>query len=652
MLVLLGFWVAVAILIAIAVTTHQSTVRLLTTSDRVERVRTVTEQLQTVKYALQEAERFAREFLRTTDVGAERARLEATATAHAALDQLRQATGQVPAQYQEIEALSLLANERLAVLDETIHVRNSQGVNAARQYLDNDRNRALADQIHASVDKLLDAEHKALLKRDEELRLKAETSVAWFVLGVFLSLVIFLAVFLYLNVQIAARRLAERALADEKKLLEQQYRREATLAEIELAINQPHELQTVLDRIAAAVTELLPATGASVILWDARAEEFVISATTVPGQQPADSKDRVRRTGGASRWIVDHKQVLMVADVRQDPFGANRMLTEHGLHAYVGVPLLLEGEALGVLYALNQHPRRFGADELEFLQSLATRAALAISKVRLYDKLQDINRLLESHVRERTTELITTNERLRQEISDRTRAERALHELSSRLLQLQDQERRHIARELHDVTAQNLSAITLNLARIEKTLTSADEKTLQVINDSILLTEDCLRDIRTLSYVLHPPMLDEYGLARALEWYLEGFGKRSGIHIDLWAPPDLGRLAPDTEMALFRIVQESLTNIRRHSGSDQAAIQLRRANGTVTLEIRDTGRGIRAPAATESPGALVTLGVGITGMRERLRQLGGKLEIESDSTGTTVRAVVPMPASTPTGDSP
>ncbi|MCG3149574.1 MAG: hypothetical protein PCFJNLEI_03038 [Verrucomicrobiae bacterium] len=645
-IVAVGFWLAVSILVGIGVATHQSTVRLLATSDRVARVREVTDGLQRVSYGLQEAEQRARALIRHDDITQERARLRAGTQINRALEQLRKITAGMPANYQDIEALALLAADRLVMLEQAIQIRNRDGVNAALLFLDSDRSRSLNDQIRASIDKLLDDERKALLIRDDELKAKAQISVALFVFGCFLSLVIFLAVFLYLNIQIAARRLAEKALAHEKHLLEQQYRRQAALAEIELAINQPHELQTVLDRIAQAITDLLPATGASVILWDARAEEFVVSSSTIPGQTIGTGKDRVRRTGGATRWIVDHQQVLTVPDIREDPFGANSMLRDYGLQAYIGVPLLLEGEAFGVVYALDKNPRQFRPDEIELLQSLATRAALAISKVRLYDKLQDINRLLESHVRERTTDLIQSNTRLAAEADERRRAETALRELSGRLLQLQDQERRHIARELHDVTAQNLGAITLNLARLEKFLSHADHKTLDVLNESILLTEECLREIRTLSYVLHPPMLDEYGLPRALEWYLEGFNKRSGVQIELQAQAEIGRLPAATEMALFRIVQESLTNIRRHSGSRHAAIQLTRANGTVTLEIMDDGHGFREPLAPSEPPSLLNLGVGITGMRERLRQLGGQLDIESTPTGTRVRATIPVTGET------
>jgi len=626
-IVAVGFWLAVAILIGIGVATHQSTVRLLATSGRVDRARNVTENLNRIRFALQDAENQTRELIATDDMTRQKDRLLAAAQVTGAFNRLHRFAADLPAQAQDIAALAILASDRLRVLDEAVQLRNTHDRTAAVQFLDADQNRALTTQIDASIFSLVEAERQALLARDEELKAKAHISVALFVLGCFVSLGLLSGVFLYLNIQIAARRSAEAALVREKTLLQQQYQRQAALAEIELAINQPHELQPALERIVRAVTELMPAGNASVILWDAGTVQSVIRSGTLPVtlQEPA------------LRWIIEHKQTLIVPDIRADPFRS----TAADLGAYAGVPLLLEDEVLGVLYALDQAPRQYRDDERDFLESLATRAALAISKIRLYDRLQHINRLLEQHVRERTRELVATNAQLVREAEDRRHAEETLQVLSGQLLQLQDQERRHIARELHDVTAQNLSAITLNLARVETLLAGADPRTVQVINDSVQLAEECLREIRTLSYVLHPPMLDEYGLPRALEWYLEGFRKRSDIHIDLTVAPDVGRLPADTETALFRIVQESLTNIRRHSGSHNATLQLTRDNTAVTLLIQDDGHGFRDQLAGSQPPSLINFGVGLAGMRERLRQLGGQLQIESGPTGTTVRAVVP-----------
>ncbi|WP_420643862.1 GAF domain-containing protein [Candidatus Leptofilum sp.] len=179
----------------------------------------------------------------------------------------------------------------------------------------------------------------------------------------------------------------EQHVAERTTELARQYRRQAALADVELAINQPRELKAVLDRIVQITTELLPASGgASIILWEPQTERFSQSASTVPQQPPAAGARRVRRRSGATRWIVDHCEPVVVTDIRDDPFSANRMLTEFGLQAYAGVPLLDGADALGVLYALDQQPRTYTPDDLDFLTAVANRAAAAITKVQLYEE--------------------------------------------------------------------------------------------------------------------------------------------------------------------------------------------------------------------------------------------------------------------------
>jgi signal transduction histidine kinase len=216
-----------------------------------------------------------------------------------------------------------------------------------------------------------------------------------------------------------------------------------------------------------------------------------------------------------------------------------------------------------------------------------------------------------------------------------------LRELTGRLFNLQDEERRRIARELHDGTAQNLFAITLNLRRLEGLAVKRVPEMTKLMNDIQQLAMQSLTELRTLSYLLHPPVLDYAGLVRALQWFAQGFSERSGIHVDAAALQDVGRLSPEIETALFRVVQESLANVRRHSGSNSASIRLEKASAEVKLQISDRGHGIlqgdnNSPAAENA-----VLGVGIPGMRQRMIQLGGRLEIESNSQGTTITAVVP-----------
>ena len=218
------------------------------------------------------------------------------------------------------------------------------------------------------------------------------------------------------------------------------------------------------------------------------------------------------------------------------------------------------------------------------------------------------------------------------DITERKRAEESLHTLSNRLLQAEDAERRRIAQELHDSTAQDLVAVTMNLGMLQDTLSPGDRDTARVLEDSIALLENSVNEIRTLAYLLHPPRLDEFGLAGALEEYAAGFSSRTDTRVRVEVQENFGRLPHDTEIVLFRLVQESLANVMRHSGSDMATIRLHYREGEVVLEVEDFGRGM---------GDTGVRGVGIAGMRERLEHLGGRLEIESDSSGTVVRAWLP-----------
>ena len=228
------------------------------------------------------------------------------------------------------------------------------------------------------------------------------------------------------------------------------------------------------------------------------------------------------------------------------------------------------------------------------------------------------------------------------DISDRKESERQLAELTARLLRTQDEERRRIARELHDVTAQSIGLIMLNLAQLQNAGSSLDKPSKDKLSDSLALGEQALKDIRTLSYVLHPPLLDQAGLMTALKWYVKGFQERSGVAVAFTETGHDGqRMPPEVEYALFRVVQECLTNIRRHTRSETAEIRLTRTDEEVSLSVRDHGNGyeIELPRNGESA---EFMGVGIPGMRHRLKQLGGELLVDSNHKGTTVTATVPV----------
>jgi PAS domain S-box-containing protein len=224
------------------------------------------------------------------------------------------------------------------------------------------------------------------------------------------------------------------------------------------------------------------------------------------------------------------------------------------------------------------------------------------------------------------------------DISARKRAEEAARSLSARILTLQDDERRRIARGLHDSLGQYLAVLKMNLG----SLAGSGDDAAAVATQCAEIVEKCLTETRTISYLLHPPMLDEAGLGSAAHWYVDGFAQRSGIKVNLNLPPKLGRLDNDVEVALFRAVQEGLTNVHRHSGSSVVDICLRFDAKNLRLEIKDDGRGIpkkRLRSLIEVP---AEAGVGLAGMRERIRELGGSLEIRSDRTGTTLAINIPV----------
>jgi len=235
------------------------------------------------------------------------------------------------------------------------------------------------------------------------------------------------------------------------------------------------------------------------------------------------------------------------------------------------------------------------------------------------------------------TELSGANEALKS-------SEDTLRNLSGRLLRLQDEERRRISRDLHDVTGQKLALLSMDLSGIlKKKIIAKDEDTNRLLLESISLSNEVNKEIRTLSYLLHPPLLDELGLPSAVEWFTQGFENRTGIHVSVDIPSSMVRLAPDVEVALFRIVQESLANVHRYSGSATAYVRARSDAGEVRLEIGDFGKGMSEESKIPNRTSVAPLGVGIQGMKERLRQLSGTLEIISHpGKGTLVTAILPI----------
>ena len=235
------------------------------------------------------------------------------------------------------------------------------------------------------------------------------------------------------------------------------------------------------------------------------------------------------------------------------------------------------------------------------------------------------------------TELVEANEALKSN-------EESLRQLSARLLQLQDEERRHIARDLHDITGQKLAFQSMALSALQtKQCPNLDPESHQALSESLNLNKEISTEIRTLSYLLHPPLLDELGLSSAARWYAAGFTKRTGIPIDIDVPQEIKRLSPDAEVAIFRVLQESLTNVHRYANTPRARLRIRTTEDDIKVEIEDYGKGIQATKSKSAQESVERLGVGIQGMTERIRQLGGRLEITSGpKRGTLVTATIPF----------
>ncbi len=258
------------------------------------------------------------------------------------------------------------------------------------------------------------------------------------------------------------------------------------------------------------------------------------------------------------------------------------------------------------------------------------RARAAISESE--ERFRKLAETLESEVRIRTRELEERNTEVVEQAQ-------TVQELSRNLMHVQDEERRHIARELHDSAGQTLTVLGMTLGSLAQLASDTESPIGAKIAEAQATVQQLTQEIRTASYLLHPPLLDEAGLPAALRWYVDGVSERSGLNISLTLPEDLERFSRDAELAIFRVVQECLTNVHRHSGSKSAAIQLGLSEGKILIEVRDSGKGM--PAEKISGIRSNASGVGIRGMSERVRQLGGKISIQSDSSGTTVSVSLP-----------
>lgn len=324
--------------------------------------------------------------------------------------------------------------------------------------------------------------------------------------------------------------------------------------------------------------------------------------------------DVCRRLKGDSQTA--HIPIMQVSATFVDAESRVRGL-QGGADAYLAAPVSRE-EVIATVAALLRIKDAERAARLKAEEAEQARRQLA-----------ELNSTLENRVRERTAELEDANQNLR--------------ELSHRLLAMQDEEHKKIARELHDVVGQLLAGICMNIAVVSREADKLSPNAQQAVSDNAEMVQEVIRNIRSMSHLLHPPLLDEAGLASALSWYVDEFGRRSGIKVNFECSPDLGRLPSDMEIALFRIVQESLGNVLRHSQSATAFVSLDASPEQILLSVKDEGVGMSSDQEREIQVG-DRHGVGVRGMRERVRQLNGTFQFRSAARGTEISIALPHPA--------
>ncbi|HTZ84026.1 MAG TPA: sensor histidine kinase [Candidatus Acidoferrales bacterium] len=323
---------------------------------------------------------------------------------------------------------------------------------------------------------------------------------------------------------------------------------------------------------------------------------------------------------GVFYWFVDPRWSFQVLNVPQ-------------VHGIIGCVFVSS-----VLIGFGQANRN---KQLRLNRTIDALTTEATERQRAEAELRKAHDGLEQRVIERTSALSHALKQLESEIGVREQAESQLRHLSLRLMTLQDEERRRIARDLHDTAGQTLAAMKMSIALIRQ-LDGLAAGLQPLIDDLDALADEALQEVRTTSYLLHPPLLDEAGIASAARWFVEGFARRSGIRVDCKIPDKMERPSRTCELVLFRVLQESLTNVHRHSEASAANVWLVRAHDMFQLEVSDNGKGISEERLRRFETSPNKAGVGITGMRERVRELGGQIEIKSLNPGTCIRVTLPM----------
>jgi PAS domain S-box-containing protein len=430
---------------------------------------------------------------------------------------------------------------------------------------------------------------------------------------------------------VTERKQTEKALADAA-------RQQKALFHLADQLHRAISMEDVYEAGLEAICGALQCDRASILIYDNHCITHFVSWRGL-------SEDHRKAVEGHSPWRAGetNPQPVCIDDIDAADLGESLKATVRAerIKSLAFVPLVSEGKLMGkfMMYFSTRHD--FNPDEIELSLAIARQLSFAIDRKRAdaalrqsEEKFRKLSESLDVEVRLRTGELEARS-------SGMVKQSEQLRDLSQRLLRAQDEERRHIARELHDSAGQTLTMLEMNLARFLQEAQQSAPHLAKEAEETHHLVRQLTREIRTTSYLLHPPLLDESGLASALGWYIEGLRERSGLNIVLAIPEEFGRLPREIELVVFRLVQESLTNIHRHSGSKSASIQIARDGEAVSIEVADQGKGMSREklAEIQSRGA----GVGIRGMHERVRQFRGNMQIESSGSGTRILVSIPIP---------
>lgn len=381
---------------------------------------------------------------------------------------------------------------------------------------------------------------------------------------------------------------------------DEQSRAMGSLQRISAKLNSTLDIEDLLDGLVAEALELTEAEGGLAALGTAEGmscNKYVMASGAIPWKHTWASGT------GWPGWLIHHKLSYISNNAGSDPLIVPEIRERFSVRSGIATPILdAAGEVIGFFEIHNRRSvEPFTLHDQDTLAAVAQIASVAIQNDFRY---------------------------------------RRLRELSAQLLRLQDEERRRLSRELHDSTGQYLDMLIADLKMLTRSAAVADGNAQRLLDESLSMAEECSRQMRTISHLLHPPLLDELGLESALRWYIDGFARRSGIRVTIEVDERCRHLGAETNMMIFRIVQEALTNIHRHSGSRTASVQLIARVGRCELRIADSGKGMPAGMSRNNPRA--PFGIGIIGMEERVRQLRGTLAIESGSSGTVVRSDLPL----------